>query len=244
MPGVKAFYEDFTSYLVRDRVIPNPRHLAIQKLAEPLLRMCPNGSALEGGCGIGIMSEFLRSHFDRVVALDISEKNIELARQTVPKVEFVVSDIEGFQSDERFDLVALFDVLEHISKDGLGAVVEKIAGLAKDEASVLITIPSAGFARTHLAPKQVIDEDLEVLTLAQLFASKRFELRECRSYGIDFDDQYRLLWLSRRPASWRPAPRREPAAQRAIRLAHAPLNWIRYRRALAPYGNVFRKRAG
>jgi SAM-dependent methyltransferase len=243
MPGVKTFYEDFTSYLVRDRVIPNPRHLAIQSLAEPIVRSSRRGSALDGGCGIGIMSQFLRRYFERVVALDISEKNIGFARQTVLNVEFVVSDLLGFQSDERFDLIALFDVLEHISKDDLPSVIEKVASLSHDEGSVLITIPSAAFARANVAQKQVIDEDLEVITLAEVFVSERFELRECRSYGVDFDDQYRFLWFSRRPVSWRPTAIREPRSRRTIRLARAPLNMLQYRKALAPYGNVFRRRS-
>jgi SAM-dependent methyltransferase len=242
MDGVNSFYEDFTSYLVRDRVIPNPRHRAIQGLADPIIRAGRKGSALDVGCGIGIMSQFLRRHFDKVVALDISETNIAFARQTVPNVDFVVSDFLGFETREKFDVFAFFDVLEHFPEKELAQVAGRVANHAHAESVVLITIPSAAFARSDVVPKQVIDEAVEVLTLARLFDAEGFELRECRSYGVVFDDQYRLLSLSRRPPGWRPERSREPLERRISRLARVPLNMLRYRKALAAYPNVIRRR--
>ena len=88
----------------------------------------------------------------------------------------------------------------------------------------------------------MIDEDVDVLLLANLFAEARFAPRECRAYEIDYQDQYRFLWLARRSADWTPAKLGEPKLRKLLRLTQAPLNLFRFRKAVAPYGKILRRR--
>jgi SAM-dependent methyltransferase len=242
MNAVKEYYEDFTFYLVRDRIIPNPRHAAIRALAGPVFDVIHIESALDVGCGIGLMAEFMRRRIRTVRALDISERNIAFARETVRDVDFVVSDFLSFPTESSFDLITFFDVLEHFPREKLPDIVRKVSLLSHEETSVLVTIPSAAFARSKKVAKQVVDEEVDVLLLANLFAEAGFELRECHVYELDYQDQYRFLWLARRSANWSPAKLEEPKLTKLLRLTHAPLNLLRYRKAVAPYGKILRRR--
>ena len=99
MNAVKEYYEEFTFYLVHDRIILNPRHAAIRALAGPVFDVIHIESALDVGCGIGLMAEFMRRRISHVRALDISERNIAFAKETVRDVDFVVSDFLSFPTE-------------------------------------------------------------------------------------------------------------------------------------------------
>jgi len=71
-------------------------------------------SLLDLACGDGTITYELQKCFTRVVGVDGSAKQIEKARQRCPKVEFHISLIEEFQTEERFDTVVMICLLEHV----------------------------------------------------------------------------------------------------------------------------------
>lgn len=82
-----------------------------------LSRFFKGKSCLEFGAADGEGTRFLTKHFQRIVAVDGSVKQIGQLRKSVRsrKVEGVVSLFEKFNSEERFDTVLLAHILEHVA---------------------------------------------------------------------------------------------------------------------------------
>ena len=74
--------------------------------------------ALELGCGTGKNTLFLTKQADEILAVDFSDKMLEIAREKIsyPKVRFQKADISKDWSwtSEKFDLVTCNLILEHI----------------------------------------------------------------------------------------------------------------------------------
>ena len=128
-----------------DRIAPNYTH-DDSKLIDDLLDSLKIGKCeriLDLGCGKGIISEKLASlNQGEVVALDISSKMIELAKENVKDkhVTFVNADFYEYHSDKKFDAIVCFDAYPHflnvkgfilksvelLNEDGLLAIIHDI----------------------------------------------------------------------------------------------------------------------
>ena len=71
---IKSFYESFAAYLVKNRIIDNPQHTKIFGFLDKIFAQHTISSALEIGCGIGIISEYINKTVSVVDSLDISKK--------------------------------------------------------------------------------------------------------------------------------------------------------------------------
>ena len=113
------------------------------------LNLSQNASILEVGCGTGGNLEML-SHHGKVKGVEKNEAAIEIARQNARSRNFQNVEIEsGALPDnlpygaETFDLICLFDVLEHVEADFEALVV------LKDRLSfggrIVLTVPAYEF---------------------------------------------------------------------------------------------------
>jgi SAM-dependent methyltransferase len=76
----------------------------------------PEGaSVLEVGCGPGLMLAAFRLRGWRVFGIERNEAAAETARQTLGP-NTIATSMDGFPADARFDLIVLFQVLEHIGE--------------------------------------------------------------------------------------------------------------------------------
>ena len=98
-------------------------------------------SCLELGCSDGRMTGPLSRLVDRVVAVDGSEKYVEVVRERFPHVTAVHALFEELELDERFDVVVLAHVLEHVDDPRL--VLARAARFAADGGRVIVTVPNA-----------------------------------------------------------------------------------------------------
>jgi len=73
------------------------------------------GSALEVGCGPGLMLAALHRRGWRVLGIERNEAVAEAARRAIG-IEIVAAPVEALPLDVRFDLIIMFHVLEHISE--------------------------------------------------------------------------------------------------------------------------------
>jgi 2-polyprenyl-3-methyl-5-hydroxy-6-metoxy-1,4-benzoquinol methylase len=171
---VKDFYEGFSeTVLLEDFKRVNLRQEAIKDLCG---RYVPRGGrVLEIGCGVGIIAGHLKSIVGSYVGLDISARNIEIAREYVtdPKFEFRVLDVieqpEKLEDAGRFDVVLMPDVIEHIPKERYAKVFGVIESHLEPDGVALLTFPSPEYQEYLKANDpsalQVVDETVELSDL-------------------------------------------------------------------------------
>lgn len=104
-----------------------------------LQRYCPKGArALDIGAGTGYNTLLLERYAQKVFALEPAKAAINLFKNK--NVTIFRSDLISFASPLQFDLITLFDVLEHIEDDN--AALMKIRGLVSCGGKVILTIPA------------------------------------------------------------------------------------------------------
>ncbi|MGQ0549483.1 MAG: class I SAM-dependent methyltransferase [Armatimonadota bacterium] len=89
-----------------------------QKLASYLAEVReakPGGRLLDVGCAFGRFLEVAQAHY-RCEGLDVSRYALEHARRLVPAVPLYHGPIEEFVTDQRYDVVTCFDMLEHVPR--------------------------------------------------------------------------------------------------------------------------------
>jgi 2-polyprenyl-3-methyl-5-hydroxy-6-metoxy-1,4-benzoquinol methylase len=100
-------------------------------------------SMLELGLGHGITTEIFSKHFQRYVVLDGSPAVIANFRQTHPssRAHIVETFFENFDSDERFDVVNLGFILEHI--DHPAQILGMYRKFLKPTGKMFVSVPNA-----------------------------------------------------------------------------------------------------
>lgn len=90
-----------------------------------LLKQLPSDceNSLEIGCGTGAFSRLLAKRSDRVVAVDLSPKMIEVAKRQsghYPNIDFQVADILKWEFPvEQFDAIASIATVHHLPLESL-----------------------------------------------------------------------------------------------------------------------------
>jgi SAM-dependent methyltransferase len=120
------------------------------------------GSVLEVGCGPGLMLAAFRRRGWRVLGIERNEKVTESARKSLG-LEIVAVPVEALSKDARFDLIIMFQVLEHIADPV--ALLRECAKRLAPGGRLIINVPNfsswqARFARAkwlHLdAPRHLV----------------------------------------------------------------------------------------
>lgn len=101
-----------------------------------------NNQILEIGIGTGANIDILKE-FGDLEGLDVSDESIRIIKEKHPNIKVSNKKFPYETINEKFDLVCLFDVLEHIEEDTIA--IEKIAQLLKDKGKLIITVPAYQF---------------------------------------------------------------------------------------------------
>ena len=98
-----------------------------------------SGSAVELGCGDGLMLDALRRYGWRVAG---TERTQEMADEVQKNLGFpvYVGGLEKIPAGEKFDLIILFQVLEHLN-DPLG-VLKQCTSLLREGGKLVIAVPN------------------------------------------------------------------------------------------------------
>ncbi len=74
------------------------------------------GTALDIGCGSGILAFELAKYYENVVAVDLSEKMLDIARQkrAAPNIEYIQMDVSTLELDRQFDLIVSATTFHHL----------------------------------------------------------------------------------------------------------------------------------
>ena len=128
----------------------------VQGAVLSLVDLKPGDTVLDLGCGTGVMIPFyLTAKAGKIVAVDVSEKMVERAREKFggePSVELRASDALSLDEGERFDAAVIYNAYPHFP-DKL-ALVEKVYRLLK---------PSGRFVVAHGSGKDAINRHHEAV---------------------------------------------------------------------------------
>ncbi|WP_419059935.1 class I SAM-dependent methyltransferase [Ellagibacter isourolithinifaciens] len=128
----------------------------VQGAVLSLVDLKPGDSVLDLGCGTGVMIPFyLAAQAGKIVAVDVSEKMVERAREKFgnePSVELRASDALSLDEGERFDAAVIYNAYPHFP-DKL-ALVEKVYRMLK---------PSGRFVVAHGSGKDAINRHHEAV---------------------------------------------------------------------------------
>lgn len=74
------------------------------------------GAVLDIGCGSGILAFELAKYYENVVAVDLSEKMLDIARQkrAAPNIEYIQMDVSSLEFDRQFDLIVSATTFHHL----------------------------------------------------------------------------------------------------------------------------------
>jgi 2-polyprenyl-3-methyl-5-hydroxy-6-metoxy-1,4-benzoquinol methylase len=172
---VRQFYNAFSvQVLLGDFVQLNPRQQAIKALCAAYLS--PDFSALEIGCGAGILTNVLSKHAASVTAVDISDMNITVASEynrNQTNITFVLQDIltDSTQIEQKgpYDFILFADVIEHVPIEKYRQVFTLVEKILSERGTVVLTLPTPEYQRYLKANKpealQVVDEEVELLDI-------------------------------------------------------------------------------
>lgn len=119
------------------------RRSIIASLIEPLLKGKPDAAILEAGCGSGGNLSML-GHFGKVDAFEFdADARSAAVEKSGLDVHFGALPGELPFADRRYDLIGLFDVLEHIEAED--ASLSALAGYLDERGKILLTVPAFPF---------------------------------------------------------------------------------------------------
>lgn len=102
-------------------------------------------SLLEIGCGTGFVLTGIADSFPctRLVGSEIFSKGLNFASARLPNAELIQADARSLPYKEEFDVVAAFDVIEHIFEDELA--LSNLYRATKSGGGCIITVPQHEF---------------------------------------------------------------------------------------------------
>jgi len=200
---ISKFYDDFSFKQVKTG--KNLRHYTITKNLKKK-GIGKSNKILEIGCGIGTLTDILLQIAPKakITALDISPKNIEIARSRFKskRVIFMVADAsDNFTLDEKFDFIVLADVIEHIPFERYHSLFSNLKRFSHDDTKIFINIPHPNLIKhlkeTKPESLQIIDQSVYPTILYQHLYANFFIIDEKKDYSIFYQTpDYSYYWLS------------------------------------------------
>lgn len=105
---------------------------------------------LDIGCSYGWFEKFVGKKAKEIIGIDLDEKDLERAKSEVKykNVKFrkgSALDLKKFDK-EKFDIVVMFDVIEHIPKGTEKQSLDEIKRVLKKDGKLLISTPANNFS--------------------------------------------------------------------------------------------------
>lgn len=109
-----------------------------EKILLNIKRVRTVGRVLDIGCGTGGLVKVLHEDGFNVTGIDISKDAIIKAQELGP-LNLINISIENFNTTERFDLIILYGVIEHLREPQ--KIIEKISNFLNKDGNLLIYTP-------------------------------------------------------------------------------------------------------
>lgn len=141
------FYNNFHKFSNSQNKIIDTNNFTYATLLKIVnLYIKPNDSVLDVGCGVGVLSLYYGNKCKSVTGVDISDRAIYLANQSVnelgfgKKVKFEVLDFPNKFLSRKFDKIIFSETLEHIGDEN--KALSLINKMLKRNGKLIITVPS------------------------------------------------------------------------------------------------------
>lgn len=150
-----------------------------------------NGRALDFGCGVGRLSQALRSYFSEVYGIDISEEMVRLARESTKNCTFLVnsrSDLSLFE-DSSFDFIYSNIVLQHQSSREVAKLyIREFVRLIKPGGMVVFQMPYKLVLADKLQPRRRVYSLLKNVGFSADFLYRRLKLSPIRTICLSSEE--------------------------------------------------------
>ena len=184
----------YNGYIDRQaRIGVNRRHETIFKYLLDF-GLKKDSKVLEIGCGIGTLSGLIINYLSeegQFVGIDISDKSIEIAKNTYSKfknVEFKTFDVTENNLATYFDIVILPDVLEHIPLELHDKLFYNLSKIILPQGVLLINIPHARFQewlkKYEKEKMQIVDQVVEYDFIVKNLSEHNFEILFSKVYSL------------------------------------------------------------
>ncbi len=108
---------------------------------------------LDIGCWTGLYANYAVNYAKEVVGIDPGTEAISFAKSFVPKAKFMVGTTEKLPfKDGSFDVVTLYDVIEHIPNGTEEQAISEINRVLKSNGKIIITTPNKNFLSILMDP--------------------------------------------------------------------------------------------
>jgi SAM-dependent methyltransferase len=226
----RRYYEDFSLAVgVRDWIVTNPRHEQLKLLIDELLTGRSGLRVLDVGCGAGLMSDHLR-RYGMVTGVDFSAAAIRAAqtfaaRRLGSRAEFIAGSLEDVPIGKRFDLITLFDVLEHIRADRRPDFLTELRARLAADAMIFVSTPHPAFTRYRRDARdptlQIIDEQLELPRILGEADTAGLQLIRYQAYDVFAGSpEYQAMVFAPTRSPGGPPALRTPGLERRMRHAN------------------------
>jgi len=152
---INAFYKQTTNYIYElaawHLFVPSKRESDVA-LFEDMRTKAPK-NILDFGGGVGLLALPLASAGHDVTLADLDSTTLSFAvfraERHAVKLKIWKSDVEPAPPDKQYDVIMCMDVLEHLPRDILHDVVDKLVKLKHARTEIIISAP---FGRTSVHP--------------------------------------------------------------------------------------------
>jgi SAM-dependent methyltransferase len=216
---VKTYYDAHVAGKLNDFVEGNERVECAWTTIEHWAPTSPK-RILEVGCGIGAICWRMTRRWQeaQVIGLDVSPKSLEIARKLFgsSRLSFVAGPLVKGKFAEKFDLIVLMDVYEHISVVERSALHEALYEVRNEGGRIILSFPTPrhlAWLRQH-QPDQIqpVDEDINVDTIVALARDTGTEILLYQEVGVWHEGDYAHAVLGRRE-EWVEATHPHPPAR-------------------------------
>lgn len=169
--------------------VPYPRYIFRKKIVLSLInKYVPKGSRfLEIGCAAGDIGITLSKIGYNGIMIDFSDEAYDhviknLKKEQVTNVRFEKKDFLKINVEEKFDLITMFEVLEHIENDT--QALKKVNDLLKAGGVFLLSVPSKAklWGASDVITGHI--KRYEKQELFSLLSKSGFEIVKLLSYGF------------------------------------------------------------
>ena len=111
---------------------------AMRKRTLHASKLKASDSVLELGCGPGDFTAQMCEKGGRVLAVDVSQRMLDVATRRAPGAQFECADIRSYNPGATYDLIVMSFVLHEVTADDIPAIIQRSAAALNPEGHLAV----------------------------------------------------------------------------------------------------------